>query len=167
MRQSFQRCYSPAVLTLALCAWAVDDAQSQRFTLSPVHWSAESSLPPKLQPGSRFNVLLHAAIDDGWHLYALQEADAFPLATEIALQKGEPAELLRVDQLRPRHVVDPESHVVTNSFTGSTTFTLRLASTTEPPMRGLHVLVQYQACNDRLCLPPRNELVPVLFRTTR
>lgn len=135
--------------------------------LDPVHWSAEALLPKASPAGSRFTVLLHAAIDTGWHLYALQERDAVPLATEIALASNPTADLLRVAQARPQHRVDPESHLVTAWFTQTALFTLRLASTTQQGPRDLQVLVRYQACNDRMCLPLKNETVPVTIALTR
>ena len=129
--------------------------------LEPVHWSADVQLPPALHDGSRFIVLLHARIDEGWHLYALQDKDTFPLSTEVALTRNASADLLRVAEEKPHRSIDPESHVVTGWFAQSTTFTLHLAATAGMP-RNLQVLVRYQACNERMCLPAKQVSVPVL-----
>lgn len=124
-------------------------------------------MPKVMQAGGRFTVLLQAAIEPGWHLYALPERDAFPLATEIALAKTNEADLLRVSQEKPQHTVDPESHIVTAWFAQAAVFTLRLASTSQHVPRDLQVLVRYQACNDRMCLPVRSEVVPVTLAAAR
>ena len=151
-----------AALAVAPCAL---QAQA-RSTPEPVHWTADARLTPGMHAGSRFNVLVHARIDDGWHLYALPDSDTFPLATEIALAKNSSVDLLRVEEENPHRSIDPESHVVTGWFAQSTTFTLHLAVAAGAP-RDLQVLVRYQACNDRMCLPAKNVTVPVQLLPTR
>ncbi len=146
-----------AILVVAL---SIFPARAQP-ALEPVHWSADVQLPPALHAGSRFSVLLHAHIDEGWHLYALPDKDASPLSTEVALAKNASADLLRVEEEKHHRSIDPESHVVTGWFARSTTFTLHLAATAGAP-RDLQVLVRYQACNERMCLPAKQVRVPVL-----
>lgn len=153
--------------TVPLCFPAVLAQQPAVSRLEPVHWSANASLPTIMQPGSRFAATLHASIDPGWHLYALPERDAFPLATEVALAQTSEADLLRVEEEKPRRSMDPDSHVLTAWFAQSATFTLRLAATTQHPPHDLQVLVRYQACNERMCLPPTNQTVTVQLSLTR
>ena len=147
------------VVTLG-CAFSFAMAQPRPVPLDPVHWTAEMPLPSTQHTGSRVAVLLHATIDEGWHLYALPDRHTFPLATEIALVKNASADLLRVDEEKPHHSLDPESRVVTGWFARSTTFTLQLEAPAGTP-RDLQVLVRYQACNERMCLPTRQVTIPV------
>ncbi len=147
-------------LTALGLAVSASAAQVRPVALEPVHWAAEANVSSTMHAGSRFAVLLHASIDDGWRLYALQDRESFPLATEIALAKNSSVDLLRVDEEKPHHSIDPESHVVTGWFARSTTFTLHLA-TVAGTLRDLQVLVRYQACNERMCLPAKQVTVPV------
>lgn len=155
------------VLSLAVLAGSVQTTQAQGpAALEPVHWLAQAQVPNGVHVGSRFAVLLHAKIDDGWHLYALPDSDSFPLATEIGLAKTPSADLVRVEEAKPHRSVDPESHVVTSWFAQSATFTLRLVATADTP-RDLQVLVRYQACNERMCLPARQVMVPAPLSATQ
>ncbi|MGI4758410.1 MAG: protein-disulfide reductase DsbD domain-containing protein [Janthinobacterium lividum] len=135
---------------------------------APVRWSAEPLARP-VPVGARFQVVLHAAIDPGWHLYALQQPEGGPMPTEIALQQDAPADLLRVDQEKPRRVADPQFHLLTAYFVQAARFTLRLQAngSVVPGAHPLHVLVRYQACNDRMCLPPHEDSLTVAVQMTR
>lgn len=152
---------------LLACAAMSAAAQSKPPALEPVHWSAESALPRSLHASTRFDVLLHATIDTGWHLYALPESDAFPLATEVALARTASVDLLRVDEERPQRHLEGDSRTVTAWFTQSATFTLRLSAMGTQPPHDLQVLVRYQACNDRMCLPQKEATVPVQLHSAR
>lgn len=152
---------------LLTCVVIHASGQQSVTVLDPVHWSAESSLPHLVHAGTHFNVLLHAAIDEGWHLYALPEPNAFPLATEVALASTDAADLLRVDEDKPHHSLDPETKVATAWFAQSATFNLRLSATGSQRPAGLQVMVRYQACNDRMCLPQRDTTVPVQLHPAR
>ena len=127
----------------------------------PVTWRVKAVGPVKA--GARFTVTLAGAIDPGWHLYALTEPDGGPVATEIALTEGDPADLLRVEQSKPKVIFDPLFNVATGFFENAAEFTLRLQAPRDAAagMHALHVLIRYQSCNDHVCLPPHNDVVEV------
>lgn len=134
----------------------------------PVHWALHG-VQPAARAGERFEVRVDASIDPGWHLYALEEPQGGPIPTEIGIAEGDPASLLRVDSPPPRRLLDSGFQVVTAYFEDAAQFTLRLRADRAATAGGhaLHVLVRYQACNDRMCLPPRNDTVVVPLQIQR
>lgn len=118
-----------------------------------------------LKPGVNLNVVLAAHIDPGWHLYALEEPPGTSSATLIGLVEGDPADLLHVDEGRPITSFDPLSNVPIRWFSGTANFilNLELAKDLRIGPTSLHVMVRYQSCNDRLCLPPHTDLITVPF----
>ncbi len=152
-------------LACCLTAALVRPVFSQRVP-APVRWSAGSTMPVLVHAGTMFTVDIHAAIDPGWHLYALQEPNGGPMPTEIALSKGDRVELLRVGQSHPRDSIDTQFQLRTMYFEQAAKFTLHMRA---EPVKDtfdttLHALIRYQACNDRQCLPPQEASIIVPYR---
>ena len=126
---------------------------------TPAHWAVT---PPRaIAPGATFTVTLHARIDPGWHLYALEEPEGGPLPTVIGLAEGDPLTLLDVNEPEPRKVPDPVTHSLSGMFQNTAAFTLKLRAPRTRPAPGAvsRILVRYQTCNDQVCLPPHTETV--------
>jgi hypothetical protein len=68
-----------------------------------------------------------------------------------------------VEESKPKVVPDPVFQVATEFFENTASFTLHLqmAGDAAPGAHTLHVLVKYQSCNDRVCLPPHTDTVEV------
>lgn len=128
----------------------------------PVHWHIKSA-PAAVKPGATVSVLIAGEIDPGWHLYALDEPEGGPNATEISLTDGDAADLLNVEEAKPKTVVDPLFGMPVQFFAGSAIFTLHLKVNEATPAGAhtLHVLLRYQSCNDRVCLPPHTDTLEV------
>jgi hypothetical protein len=128
-----------------------------------VHWAVKEAPGKAIKPGAKFSVTIAGTIDAGWHLYALEEPKGGPIATEVALTDGDAADLLRVEESKPKVVPDPVFQVPTGFFENAASFTLHLqmAGDAAPGAHTLHVLVKYQSCNDRVCLPPHTDTVEV------
>lgn len=146
---------------LLAAIFAVAPAAVHAAAKSPVHWSVKNSPAKPVKPGAKFSVTVTGAIDPGWHLYAMEEPQGGPIPTEVALTEGDPADLLRVEESKPKMQADPMFQQPTGLFDGVASFTLRLqmAKDAAPGPHTLHVLVKYQSCNDRICLPPRTDTV--------
>jgi thioredoxin:protein disulfide reductase len=93
-----------------------------------------------------------ATILEGWHVNSNKPPDTFVIPTELKL---EGAELTGVQY--PEHVMR------TFTFSGSTPLavyegTIRIPFTAKLPAGAteLRAKLHYQACNDRVCLPPRD-----------
>jgi len=130
---------------------------------APVVWNVKQSPAKAVKRGAKFSVTVAGQIDPGWHLYAMEEPQGGPVATVVALAEGDPADLTRVEESKPKKLPDPVFQQPTGFFEGSAAFTLHLTldKSASPGAQTLHVLIRYQSCNDRLCLPPRTDTVNV------
>ncbi len=134
----------------------------------PVHWRVTGAPHGAVKPGAKFDVTVAGAIDPGWHLYALEEPEGGPIATEVSLAEGDPAEVVRVTSGKPVVKRDASFGMDTGMFEGSALFTLHLRAAPDgAPASAVRVLIRYQACNDQVCLPPRTDAVPVAFGADR
>lgn len=154
--------FSAAALGLLLASGTHAEAAAKPV----VHWQVKSAPTKPVKAGAAFSVVITGVPDPGWHLYALQEPDGGPFATEIALAEGDPADLLRVDESRPKVLPDANFQRPTEFFDGPADFTLHLRAFKDNGgnTTGLRVLVRYQSCNDRVCLPPHTETIPVALQ---
>lgn len=130
---------------------------------NPAHWSIQGLPAKPLAPGTRFTLTLSSRIDPGWHIYAMEEPDGGPIATQIGLGPDDPVSLLKVDEPQPQNVVDPVLRQPTGMFQGEASFTLHLQLPRKPIPRDtvMRVMVRYQSCSDKLCLPPHTETLEV------
>ncbi|MGH9413083.1 MAG: protein-disulfide reductase DsbD N-terminal domain-containing protein [Terriglobales bacterium] len=122
-------------------------------TPKPVHWS----LSARLTQGDHVAAHLHATIQSGWHLYAMNQTPGGPIATRISLAPHQPFTLSgAIHEAVPHTQLDPNFNLKTSYYLGSASFTipLRAASRTRAEASTVVINVRYQTCNDRICLPP-------------
>ena len=136
---------------------------------SPVVWKIARIAWGPLRPGERFNLKLTGDIAPGWHIYALDEPEGGPAATVVSLVEGDPAALLHADQTQPDSVIDPAFGLRTTLFRRQADFILamRLAKTAPAGTAKLHIVIQYQSCSERLCMPPRTDQLELLLPVHR
>ena len=82
----------PVYMLLTVLPLAVNPA-AQAAVKPPVQWHVKTAPAKAVKAGAKFTVSITGQIDSGWHLYALQEPQDGPLATEIALTDGDPPKL--------------------------------------------------------------------------
>lgn len=118
---------------------------------APVKWSF-NAVP---QGNGEVLVQCTAALEDGWHVYALTlPSDQGPIATSIRLHPSEVYE--RVGEWQeptPVETYDPNFAMVVKYHDGSPIFTQQI----RPRQGGAVVVegeVEYMLCNDKTCLPP-------------
>jgi DsbC/DsbD-like thiol-disulfide interchange protein len=138
--------------------------RAQEAAPQPVQWSAKfASSPSALHPGAKVTLNLTASIDSGWHVYAVsQPPDSPVIATDISVPAGQPL-ALSGDIAAPQAIsrMDPTIGKQTDFYEHSAAFTLPL-KVDKKARAGKHsfeVDVRFQACSDRLCLPPRTEKI--------
>ena len=97
----------------------------------------------------------------------MTEPEDGPIATEINLTEGDPADLLRTEPSKPRTVQDPVFGKPVGLYEGSATFTLHLQLIRQLPAgpHPVHILVRYQSCNDHICLPPHTDTIEAALTT--
>jgi thiol:disulfide interchange protein len=142
------------LLALGCLLFLVSTAQAQ----GPVTWSLKANAPVSLKPGGKFSAQVTAQIQDGWHLYSLTQGAGGPIPTRITVPDGQPFKLAgNVRGPRPHVAMDPNFEIDTETHEGSATFNVPVVVAADVPagVQALNVNVRYQACNDKLCLPPR------------
>lgn len=126
---------------------------------SPVQWTLSPARPPAAsRPGARFDVVLEAAIAEGWHLYSLRKLEGGPIATTISLPSGQPFRLAGEIEASPaigKYDETFQMDVESYSYSASFRLPLEVAKDTVPGSATLTVNARYQACDDKQCLPPR------------
>jgi thiol:disulfide interchange protein len=119
--------------------------------LDPIHWSLRLE-PATAAPGAKTLARLEARMEPGWHLYSLSTPRGGPIPTTIRLSPGE----FRIFQPAPRKAFDKNFNLDTETYEDSAVFLIEL--TVDPAAQAgvseVTAEVRYQACNDKLCIPP-------------
>jgi thiol:disulfide interchange protein len=149
-----------------LSAPAFAEASARRQ--DPVHWSAKTAATA-IRPGGTFDVAVSARIDDEWYVYSVTQGPGGPVPTSIAV--GPKALFSRSGAIRgpdPTAAYDPNFEIRTEKYDGAFTLTVPVALAAAAPGAGgtLSVAVTYQACTNRLCLPPQTETLRVPVKWT-
>ncbi len=138
------------------------------FAQDPVQWSISRDAGPAPSPGkspaglsagARFDVRINAIIEDGWHVYATTQTGGGPVPLTFAIPRGGPFSFGGpVDEPLPRREFDPNFQIETQFHKERATFGIpvRVATGTPSQAHALRVVVSYQTCNDRLCLPAKD-----------
>ncbi|HQZ83862.1 MAG TPA: cytochrome c biogenesis protein CcdA [Pyrinomonadaceae bacterium] len=129
----------------------------------PVKWrlDAPRAKAERSEKGQKIEVSLNATIEEGWHLYALDQPRGGPIATTIKATDGSPWKV-EGSINSPKQIVRPDPNFIiddkpleTRSYTNDTAFKVPLVSASEASIEQISLDVRFQACNDSLCLPPR------------
>ena len=138
-----------------LCIWlaTVGIASAK---LDPAHWSLELQ-PTAAPPGSKILARLEAKLDAGWHLYSLTTPRGGPNPTTIHLTDNPAVETFQVFEPPPKRAFDPNFNLDTETYEGGAAFLIEveLKKDAAAGPSEITAAVRYQACNDRLCLPPQ------------
>lgn len=131
---------------------------------TPVSFSLDA--PGDARAGAPLTATLTATIAAPWHLYSLANApDAGPVPTTLRPARpyltaaGDPTETA------PERAFDANFNTTLGWHAGTATFRVPLRLAAEAPASAdLAVAIRYQACTDRMCLPPRTDTVAVPLR---
>ena len=152
----------PALLVLLVLAGG-----TPLFAQDPVHWSAKTTAAAAVRPGGTFDVAISARVDDEWYVYSVTQGPGGPVPTSIVV--GPTAVFTRRGAIRgpdPKSAYDPNFEIQTEKYEGAFVLTVPVALAATAPGSGatLSVAVTYQACTNRLCLPPQTETLRVPVR---
>ncbi len=143
----------PLALFFGAGLCAVGAAQSP---LQIVHWSASVSRTP-VKAGSVATVELSATVEEGWHVYSLEQLPNGPTPLRVALDSNGIAQAAGSPSgTAPERRFDPSFELETQFYTRA--FTVRLPVRVRPrPSAGrerIPVSVRFQSCNGQVCEPP-------------
>ncbi len=118
--------------------------------MNPVHFTSEL----KTGDGTKGEIVFHATIDKGWHVYSTDIGDNGPIEATFNVVKMDGAEL--VGKLTPKGKVITQMDKVFNMelkfFENEATFVQKIRFT--KPDYDIDCYLEYGACNDESCLPP-------------
>ena len=118
----------------------------------------------QLIPNQLFTVTVHLDIHQGWHINANPPSSDLLIPTSLTLNADLPVEILSFEYPSGTPYHFPATQENLNVYTGQVTLKahLRLKSEAQANQQGkLNLLLQYQACDDTLCLPPAEHLASV------
>jgi len=125
----------------------------------PVQWSAKVAAKT-IRAGATLDLALTAKIDEEWHIYSVTQAAGGPVPTSVTI--GAP--FARAGAIRgpdPRSAYDPNFELRTETYDGTITLIVPVRAPETAKASTLHAGVTYQACTERLCLPPRTVTLTV------
>ncbi|HMV47413.1 MAG TPA: protein-disulfide reductase DsbD N-terminal domain-containing protein [Blastocatellia bacterium] len=156
-RQSLIRFLWAAALFISVAAH-VFAQESSGVQFNPIKWSLKLDSPAAtFKAGDQIRLLLTAEIEDGWHLYSLDEIERGPKPTRISLASDQLFELADIESPEPQSAFDENFGIPTQFYEHAVTFTLPVTVATKAPAgkRKLIAQARYQTCTDKLCLPPK------------
>jgi thiol:disulfide interchange protein DsbD len=129
----------------------------------PVQWSARV-ITTSLRPGGAFDVAITAVAEEDWHVYSVTQGPGGPVPTTIDIAARPP--FARAGAIRgpePVTAFDPNFEIKTETYAGTFTLVLpvRLAADAAGSGARLRIEVGFQACTNRLCLPPKTVTLAV------
>ena len=136
---------------MLLIVWALVMAMAIHAQMvDPVHFTAEL----KTGEGAEAEIVFHATIDNGWHVYSTELGDDGPIEATFNVEKMEGAEL--VGKLTPVGKVikkmDKVFDMELKFFEKEATFVQKIRFT--KPQYDIDCYLEYGACSDASCMPP-------------
>lgn len=137
--------------------------QSQVPQQVVVRWTASMPAETVVAAGVTVEVVLDAAIDPGWKMYALTQEGAGPQALTITTAPGSSVQIDgNVIAPLPFTAFDPNFNIDTQYHSEAATFYVPLRLPADAAGRlTVELDATYQTCTDRFCLPPTTERVEV------
>jgi thiol:disulfide interchange protein DsbD len=138
-----------------ILAWAVAVCPLAAQKLNPVQWSFVIE-PSAAASGASVLGRLTATLDPGWHLYALTAPKPI-IPTSIKLAENPAIESFKIYQPQPHTAFDENFGVTVASYEKQAAFLLaiHLAKDSAAGAIELTAETRFQACNNKMCLPPR------------
>ncbi len=156
-----------AVAVAAASAPAV--ARAQQGPPQPVKWSLALD-PSQVAAGGKLTAVVTAAIDEGWHVYAPDEANVGPRPVELTIVKNPVFTAAgKFDAPEPEREMDEAFGQITASYTDEATFRLpvTVAAGASAGTHALEIDISFQACDGNICLPPKAVRVKATVTVTK
>jgi thiol:disulfide interchange protein DsbD len=144
-------------------------AEAQQGPQQPVKWSLALD-PSQAAAGGKLAAVVTAAIDEGWHVYAPDEANAGPRPVELAIVKNPVFSAAgKFEAPEPEREMDEAFGQITSSYTDEVAFQLpvAVAASAAAGPHALEIDVSFQACDGSICLPAKNVRVKATVTVTK
>ena len=113
--------------------------------------------PAKAKPGDKLTAQINAVIGGGWHVYSITQGAGGPVPTRITVGEGVFKAAGAPSGSAPKREMDANFGIETETYTGGASFSVPVSvdAAAQAGTQTLIVNVRYQACNDKVCLPPK------------
>ena len=144
---------------------------AQQGPLQPIKWAlALEPASGQAPAGGKLTAVVTAKIDEGWHVYAPDEANVGPRPVELTVVKNPVFSAAgKFEAPEPEREMDQAFGQITASYTEAATFRLPVAVAADAAA-GPHVIeidVSFQACDGNICLPPKAARVKATVTVTK
>jgi thiol:disulfide interchange protein len=127
-----------------------------------VHWTAVGPAT-SVKPGEQATIKVSAAIEPGWHLYALTQPEGGPRRLEIKAGKSSPFPVVAAGVSGPLPKVehDPNFNVDAHYYEEKTTIDVPVVVTAaaQAGKKSVPLEITYQVCSGQLCLRPTTDTI--------
>lgn len=123
-----------------------------------VTWKITDGPEVPVKPSAKFKVTLTATVTPGWRIYSVKPVAQGPAPTRIWVAEGQPFPQAGVVwATTPRMLQDSTFNKELETYEGEAQFVvpLRVPFNTDTGSLMMVVNVSYQACNEKICLPPQ------------
>jgi thiol:disulfide interchange protein DsbD len=144
--------------TIVLSAFAL---LTQAQIKDPVKWSFES----KKIDNKTFEIRITATMDPKWHIYTIDHEGDIGVATSFKFNKNPLGELKGAVKPSQKAIKskDPSTGEMVSFFQGKVTFTQTVVL--KSPVKTTYTgLVEYMACDDKMCLPPTERTFSIVLQ---
>jgi hypothetical protein len=149
----------PVQLALLIAPWIFAIAGADGPVIpDAVHWSAAVTSAAAIRRGGTATLDLSGAVQNGWHVYALEQHSGGPTSLRITLDANNfvtvagPASGTAPEKIQDTHF-GFETQLYTHPFIVH--LPLRVGQELPAGKQFIPVSVRFQACSDRECLLPR------------
>jgi thiol:disulfide interchange protein DsbD len=159
-----------ALLVAAGAAFPPAGVFAQQGPLQPIKWSLAVEPASGQAAGGTLTAVVSATIDEGWHVYAPDEANVGPRPVEITIVKNPVfAAAGKFVAPEPEREMDQAFGQITASYAEAATFRLPVAVAADAAAgpQVLEIDVSFQACDGNICLPPKAARVKATITVTK
>lgn len=145
------------IVTLFVVSMSTAFVLAQGPAPQPVQWTITPAKADPAKVRDAVSVEVSGTLSAGWHVYALHEPEGGPTPLRVTLDDAGRAEISgKIGGTAPTRRNDTSFQMETELYLGD--FTLLVPVRLKPGHSAaspITIAVRYQACNDRICLPPR------------
>ena len=137
--------------------------------LNPIQWTLKKTGDGVVKAGDKIEVQAVATIQEGWHLYSLEQPAGGPIPTRISVPAGQVFKLAgEIASPVPQVIFDPNFNLDTQFYENEAVFVLPIEISNDAPSGKtvLSVATFFQTCNDHTCLPPKTVKITSEFNVT-
>ncbi len=142
---------------VALVFFALSAACSAQSANRIVQWSVSFPEHKQLNPGAKTTAVVEAAIENGWHVYALSQVPGGPTPLTVKVPDNSVLNAAGLPtESKPESIFDKSFDMETQFYKHSFEIKVPLAvkATALLGDQSADIDVRFQTCNDNTCLPP-------------